>query len=335
MNRNGIDKRGSYRHFHDEEDVRVAVGEYGVGPVLEAVPLTGGIDNSNYLVDTDKGKYVLRFFKMPGKDPAEIAFEMEAMKWCREKGVRVPRIYEKKHAEPLGGGKQLQTILMDYVDGQTMYQREVPTDLARKIGREIGKLDTALSSYGDEAVGRQDDNYDLQHFLRLEAWVDKLPDDFDRNLVRKSFQQFRRINDAFSRMPAGLIHNDVVPDNLLEKGGEVAAIIDFSDLLRAPYIQEVAVSITRFAFSYDWNPTTARALLDGYQEERRISDREIGVLYELVLARQTMLVIGFWKDYCENGGRNVDLSYVRETYDFMRRFSEIGKKEFLSLFRKT
>ena len=122
----------------------------------------------------------------------------------------------------------------------------------------------------------------------------------------------------------GIIHNDIVLFNLLADRGELAAVIDFSDMAYSPYIQNIAVSLAQVIFTYNWQPNQAKIFFDGYSKYRLISEKEFDFLYDLILVRYAIIIIEFNHLNVRFGADHQRSESVKDNYAFMKKFMKIN-----------
>jgi ethanolamine-phosphate phospho-lyase len=131
-------------------------------------------------------------------------------------------------------------------------------------------------------------------------------------------------------MPTGIIHNDVVEQNILAKDGKLQCIIDFTDMAFSPYVQNVAVALTHNSFFFNWKPYQAGILIKGYREFHTLSSEEASLLYELVLARYADVILSTINWDRRFGPDDQRTAWREKNYSCMRKFLKLGHKKFNS-----
>lgn len=150
-------------------------------------------------------------------------------------------------------------------------------------------------------------------------------------MISNIFRDFASIQVQFEKMPAGLIHNDIVLHNILAHGDELKGIIDFSDMVFSPYIQNVAVAFTQCFFTYNWQPNQAGIFLKNYMQHHPLSSEELSVLRTLVAGRFAMLIVAFNHWNVAFGVDEQRTEFIRDNVGFLNRFMEISEQEFSEL----
>jgi homoserine kinase type II len=92
-----------------------------------------------------------------------------------------------------------------------------------------------------------------------------------------------------ARLPAGIIHADLFPDNVFFLGGRLSGLIDFYFACNDAFAYDIAICLNAWCFEPDFtfNVTKGRALLNAYEDVRPLAQAEREALP--VLARGSAL----------------------------------------------
>jgi len=302
----------------------------GLGKIHEHKLFTSGFENSNYLTRTEHGDYVVKIFEAVDATSETIDFEVEVMDTNYSAGVKTPHVLRNKNEALVTVRGEKRAIVMDFVEGENMYGRELDDTLIYEVGQQMGKMDTALSTYRDGSKTRQNYEYDLKNFLQLEVEMTALPKDYDREVLTQILSTFRKNKQRFEAMPTGLIHNDVVVQNILSKEGKLQCIIDFTDMAFSPYVQNVAVSLAHTVFFLNWRPYQTVILIKGYREFHPLSKEEASLLYDLILARYAEVILSVLNWDHRFGPDDQRTAWRHSNYKSMQKFLDLGREEFNS-----
>ena len=299
--------------------------------IKDARLFKSGFENSNYYIKTDKGMYVIKVFEGAGVQQEHITFELQVMDVSFRAGIKTPRVLQNKEgclASQLDGKY---AMIMDYIEGENMDKKEVSDQIAYEIGKETGKMDTALAIFPNGDHTRQQYEWDLKNFLILEPKLTYLGPEFDHELLQSVFTVFRNMQPVFDKLPRGIIHNDVALHNILVKDGQLKGLIDFSDMAYSPYIQNIAVPMAQMFFCYNWAPAQAVLFVKGYQEYHALLREELALLYDLTCARYATLVIEFnyWDKTIGIDAQRSEA--IADFYQFLLQFRAFGKEAFNQL----
>lgn len=316
---------------YSQDFLQKIIDEYDVGAIRKCHLFTSGFENSNYYIETPSGKCVLKIFDGIGVAPETMKFEVEVMDRSFQAGVKTPQVYRNKQSELTTKKSGKLSVLMPFIEGENVEKQPVSDSLVQEVGEETGKMDMALSIFKDGARTRQGYEFDGKNLLLLEEKLRHLSVGFNREIFEGIFSRFREIKPILDTLPKGVIHNDVGLHNLLVKDGRLQAILDFSDFVFSPYIQNIAVSMAQLIFTYNWQPHQAKLFIDGYRKHHSLSTQELSLLYDLVLARYVPLVVEmhYWNvAYGEDAQRT---EFVKDNYEFLKRLRSLGRAKFDTL----
>ena len=119
----------------------------------------------------------------------------------------------------------------------------------------------------------------------IQAWVA----DDAKALCADFNARFQR--DVLPRLPslrAQVVHSDGHADNLLraESGtDEIVGIIDFGDMVHAPLVQDLAVTLASFARHGEMSLENAVAQVEAWNAVLPLADEELEILHDLTLLR--------------------------------------------------
>lgn len=320
------------RKNYTQEFLQEVLDQYSeVGTIHNFFLFTSGYENSNYYVETEKGKFVIKVFEGMDLIPENVSFEVEVMDYLYQQGLKVPKVFRNKSGSLESKIREKLCILMNFVEGQNMVQQILTDELVAEAGAEAGRMDKVLRKFTDGSKTRQNYVFDLKNTLILEPSIKLLPTNFDTDLLREVLEEFRGIKPELDRLPKGLMQNDIVPHNFLVKDGKLEAIIDFSDLAFSPYVQSIAVALHLICFAYNWNPEQAKIFISEYLKENPLPKSDLSYLFILIKARFLSFVLEFnrWNVEYEVDQHRVDT--VIDHYNFLKQLINFGEDNFNKL----
>jgi homoserine kinase type II len=196
---------------------------YDLGEALAFKGIAEGVENSNYYLETRKGRFILTLFEKR-VNAADLPYFIGLKQHLSAKGFLCP--------QPVMGldGKALRTLegrpalIVTFLDGLSPKRPTVRH--CRALGAALGEMHLALSDYpgerdnalGPEAwhrlwTGRASDAEALQPGLEV--------------LVNDAFERIRAARDVAGKLPRGTIHADLFPDNAFFLGEHFSGAIDF------------------------------------------------------------------------------------------------------------
>ncbi len=275
-----------------EEVAAVAATSYGLSGSFSHLP---GERDQNVRIETDNGDYVLKIASQL-EDPLVVDFQVSVLKHLEASApeLPVPRVVDDLDGNAISvisdrSGSTCQMRLVTYLPGITFdAARNVPEEALRAIGSVQGTMCSALSEF---------DHPGADHFM---------PWDISNGLIRSDQlwahaqadvtavvgDQRGYLTDAisarFSDLRRQVIHNDAHRGNLLRTSAsshELTGVIDFGDMVKAPLVDDLAVSGSSFARASDDPITSVEALAAGFDSVFPLRDEEVDALYDLILAR--------------------------------------------------
>lgn len=253
--------------YLSKEDINNIAKEYDlVVYSFEGIP--EGILNSNYLLNTDRGRFILRVLE--GNRSFES--EKEELDFLLELNKIIPCTipYETKPAETLIRYNNKLMSLFYYIDGEKI--EEITTDYLKEIGILLGKLHKFSENKVISRKTRIDENY---YFKKLNLSSVNIPK-ADIDEISKLYNKLSKID--FTSLPKGIIHNDIFPDNVFVKDGKIVGILDFNDATTAPFIFDIGIVINFWIrikrFDSIQERECIKIFLDAYESIRKLTSKE-------------------------------------------------------------
>lgn len=258
-----------YTHIAAEEMAEL-VRAFDAGELLSAKGIAEGVENSNYLVETTKGRFIFTVYEKR-VDTNDLPFFMAMIDHLVAKGCPVPASLKTRDGAATISRNGKSMAMMQFMPGLSVSHPTSAQALA--TGRVLGQLHGALQDFG----------WERPNALGLQGWLDlaaKCGDDLDA--IRPGLKQ-RVVEECdFLRAywPADLetsvIHADLFPDNVLMSGDKVCAVIDF--YFACTEIRAWDLAVTHVSWSFDsTNAYLAHigdALVQGYDESFGRTDAE-------------------------------------------------------------
>ncbi len=271
-----------YTEFGDEEFAAFMTG-YDLGAVLSVKGIAEGVENSNYLLVTEKGQFILTLYEKR-VHPADLPFFLGLMEHLSSHGISCPLPVRDRSGRALSHLASRPAAVVTFLPG--LWVRRPQAAHCAAVGAAMARLHlagegfaltrrNALSVSGwrplyDSCRGRADT---VQPGLsaEIEDELDFLEANWPRGL------------------PEGVIHADLFRDNVFFLGDRLSGIIDFYFACNDAFAYDIAIGINAWCFEADvsLNITKARAFLSGYQSVRQPTKAEVAALP--ILARGSAL----------------------------------------------
>lgn len=257
--------------FEDLEDFLEA---YDIGEAQVFKGIAEGVSNSNYYLETDKGRFILTLYEKR-IDTDELPFFLGLMEHLAAAGLPCPTpVHTRAHGSsgPLNG--RIAAILT-FLEGISLHR---PTaEHCNVAGRALAELHRAGAGFS----GRRDNTLGLDGWKALAADCNAHADGVAIGLQQLIASELKFLEGTWpTELPRGLIHADFFPDNVLFLDKKVSGIIDFYFACYDALAYDLAVTLNAWCFEQDggFNVTKSKAMLAGYQSVRRLTPAECAAL---------------------------------------------------------
>jgi homoserine kinase type II len=248
---------------------------YDVGELLSYKGIAEGVENSNFLLHTAAGYFILTLYEKRVAR-CDLPFFLGLMTHLASHGISCPQPVKTKGGETLSTLAGRPAAIINFLEG--VWPRKPNVAHCAGVGQALAKMHlagrdfsisraNALSVSGwrplfEQAAPRADE---VQRGLR--AFIGTELDYLEGNIWPKN-------------LPQGVIHADLFPDNVFFLGDKVSGIIDFTFACNDMFAYDVAICLNAWCFESDcsFNVTKARAFLNAYGRERALSDAEQSAL---------------------------------------------------------
>ncbi|MFO0611858.1 MAG: homoserine kinase [Polyangiaceae bacterium] len=249
---------------------------------VEAVEgLMAGSVNSNFALTTTRGPFFLRVVEEQGPEGA--AREARLLALLSSRGVRTPEPIRRVDGDGFTAthaGKPV--VVFPFVEGRSLAQREVTPEATRVVGAALAGVHAVGASLTPTALAdvAGPSRFDARALVNR---LDGIPDTSapDVRATRDRLKRFFASADAAPPSHAlgqGLIHGDLFRDNVLFRGSELVALLDFESASRGALAFDVMVTALSWCFGDDLDLGLVRGLFDGYASVRalpRIASEEL------------------------------------------------------------
>ena len=213
--------------------------------------------------------------------------------------MRIGRTVEGElHATvPDTAGRPHLVRIVTFMPGRTMGSKDLTLEAVRAFGVSSARLGRALRGFFHPSAGHPL-LWNLRHFLRLRDLVGYISDPGRRAIVQRVLDRFQEhIDPVFEQLPAQVIHNDLTPDNaLLDDRQRISGVVDFGDMGHTATVCDLVATAEPLVGERPGHFEALEAVAAGFVSVTPLSDEEIEVLPELLLARwATSVTLSAWR----------------------------------------
>jgi homoserine kinase type II len=262
-----------YTEVSDQEIADFTSG-YAVGRVTACKGIAEGIENSNYLLATESGTYILTLYEQR-VDAADLPFFLALMEHLAARGVPCPVPVRARDGESLRTLAGRPAAVVTFLPG--LWPRQPSVAHCAAVGEALAKLHRAGADFASLRPNA----------LSLSGWRTLLGACLARRelvapeLADELEGEFELLEAAWPQgLARGIIHADLFPDNALFDGARLSGIIDFYFACHDFLAYDFAICLNAWCFERDgaFNVTKARRMLSAYRAERAMSAEEIDAL---------------------------------------------------------
>jgi homoserine kinase type II len=254
---------------------------FNLGLVKEFYPLEGGFSNSNFLLIAEKGKFVLTICE-------EQTFEQVQPLMALLQHLEAHNFHTSKVLTSLSGEFLLEihnkpVYLKSYIEG--LVPKKLSLGSLEHLGKMIGKLhkiqifDSIPDAY----------SYWSNYFPVVTSTSSSHPY-MDWLNQKSQFFKEHLPND----LPRGLIHGDIFTENLVEGTHGQLIIIDFEAVSHSPFIFDIGMALIGVCLEKNnISLRKAKALINGYQQERELNQMEKNFIKKFTIYSAT--AVSAWR----------------------------------------
>jgi len=262
-----------YTEVSDEALAGFLAG-YDIGTPLSFKGIAEGVENSNYLLATTGGRFILTLYekRVAAED---LPFFLGLLDHLARRGVSCPTPVHARDGSVLGTLADRPAAVVTFLDG--MWPRRPKVEHCAGLGTALADLHAASADFAGHRVNALGQHAWAPLFAQSRAIADGvrpgLADFIDAEL--------EALERGWPRdLPAGVIHADLFPDNAFFVDGALSGIIDFYFACNDAYAYDLSICLNAWCFEPDgaFNVTKARALITAYRRRRPLSRGELEAL---------------------------------------------------------
>jgi homoserine kinase type II len=257
-----------------DDELHAFVALYDIGRVLSCKGIAEGVENSNFLLTTERGNFILTLYEKR-VDPRDLPFFIALMEHLGLHGVACPTPVRGRDGAALRELCGRPVAIVTFLAG--MWPRRILPPHCAALGRALAALHRAGATFGmtrpnDLSVAGWRRCFESCRIRADEVQLG-LADELDAELIRLE-------HDWPQDLPAGVIHADLFPDNVFFRDGELSGLIDFYFACTDFLAYDLAICLNAWCFEADGslNVTKARLLLEAYRRERPLAPGEFEAL---------------------------------------------------------
>ena len=295
-------------------DIHKIAGKFDLN-VIGYEPIEQGLGNSNFLINTGKGKHILTVFEI---EPLRVTQICRILLLLEMHDFPAPRLQFTSTGKMKTKFQEKSVLIKRYIPGKVL--EDLNEGQVAQIGTALAKLhEIPAPNYLPD-----------KHAYLEETYPQVMEQEIDRvykQWVKKRHQNI--VANLHPKLPVGIVHGDLFCDNVLFEGEKFKAILDFEEVSRNYKVLDLGMAIVGICTDDTEIVTNkAKALVAGYQKIRRLEVTEIDSLQDFVEWAAILTSIWrFWK-------YNIDMPDIEEErkhtqmIDIAKNIRTISKDKF-------
>jgi homoserine kinase type II len=262
-----------YTEISDDELCEL-VSQYDIGEVLACKGIAEGVENSNYLLRTDKGEYILTLYEKRVK-AEDLPFFLGLLDHLAAKGLPCPVPIHGRDGKALRWAAGRPAAIVSFLDG--VWVRNPGVAHCAQVGEALARLHLA----GEGFTLRRANALSLEGWRGLVTSCRSEADKVRPGLSNEIVSELDVLEKGWPRgLPEGVIHADLFRDNVFFRGERLSGLIDFYFACNDFLAYDLAVCLNDWCFEADgaFNLTKGRAMLRAYRAVRPLSSAEAEAL---------------------------------------------------------
>ena len=243
----------------------------GLGQLKTIKGCAGGIENTNYFVDTDSGKYVLTLFERLSFE--QLPFYLHLMKHLAQRGIPVPDPAADAKGQILHRLKGKPAAVVNKLRGHSELTPG-PAHCA-SVGEALARMHLA----GHDFERRQ------PNLRGLDWWNETVPvvlphitaDQQTLIAGELAYQNHIAASSAYRALPRGVVHADLFRDNVMFESGQLTGFFDFYFAGCDTFLFDISVCLNDWCVNLATgaqDAERAQAFLSAYESQRKLTEQE-------------------------------------------------------------
>lgn len=248
-------------------DAEPFIRRFGAGELRDLVPIAEGIQNTNYRVETDQGRFVMTLFEAR-TEVASLPFCLDLTDRLTARGLPTARSLRDADGRNLAQLNDRPAALLQWLEGT--WKRDPSLADHAAAGVMLARLHLAAKDFRAERpdpVGpaARRTLFDACAFRATRA---------DHAMLDRCAPWVEA--DPGRDLPLGAIHADYFPDNVLFKGDAISGVIDFYYACTDALAYDLAIALSAWGFDAEGAalPAALEAFQAGYESLRPLNAAE-------------------------------------------------------------
>ncbi len=257
-----------------DDELAEFLARYDIGEVLSFKGIAEGVENSNFLLHTDAGFFILTLYEKRVRE-GDLPFFLGLMEHLADHGINCPQPVKSRDGAALGRLAGKPAAVVTFLDG--MWPRRPGVRHCAALGEALARMHVAGADF----------HLSRENALSVAGWTplfraaEMRADEVLPGLPVAIAEELSHLELHWpTGLPQGVIHADLFPDNVFFLGDKLSGLIDFYFACNDALVYDLAICLNAWCFETDasFNITKGMALISAYHRTRALSPAEIAAL---------------------------------------------------------
>ncbi|WP_417461392.1 homoserine kinase [Kordiimonas sp.] len=258
----------------DDRTLAAFLADYDVGNATSFKGIAEGVENSNYLLETTKARFILTLYEKRA-NPEDLPYFLDMMEHLAKHDIPAPLPIRDKTGDALRTLNGRPACLISFLSGVSV--NEPSPEHSAALGAMLARMHIATRNFDQN----RPNDLSLEGWKKLAQDTKARADEVAPGLAQLIADELAFLNANWPKdLPKGTVHADLFPDNVLFTGHEITGVIDFYFGCTDFLAYDIAICINAWCFDRDqqFNAQCAKRMTELYDTHRRLEGAEVAAL---------------------------------------------------------
>ena len=251
-------------------ELEAFLATYELGVFIELVEIAEGVENSNYVLVTREGRFILTIFERR-VSLEDLPFFLDLMQYLSKNSICCPIPIKARDGNVLGKLHGKPAAILTHLNGVSKKNPGVAD--CRALGGSLADLHLA----GQTFPGGRCNDLSLKDWPNLLAQIGADVNELSEGIVSDLRNEIEYLERSWPEgLPQGIIHGDLFPDNVLFQDGNISGVIDFYFSCQDYFAYDLAICLNSWSFDRGglFDQKRSEAMISAYCQKRMLSKKE-------------------------------------------------------------
>jgi len=256
-----------------KEEINNFFTKYDLGKVINSRGIKDGIENTNYFIETERGKFILTVYEKRVEEK-DLPFFISLMKNLFDQKFPSPEPILNINGSYITELLKKKAAVVSFLDGNE--KKKLDPDDCYEIGLYTAKLHLITKNL----IQKRENKLSIKSWRKIYDNVKHNCSEIHPSLPSVIEKNLDEIEKSWPKdLPSGIIHADLFSDNIFFKENKLSGIIDYYFSCYDFYAFEIAICLNALCFegkntNLSFNVTKAKKFIDAYSSLRKLTEDE-------------------------------------------------------------